>query len=99
MKKNNKNNIYEELGIKLARNFYASIQLINDDIMKNPDVSDDAKKELFRYSLTNFDDLDEYEKRYIEISASCGLQSGVVVLQTLMSVAEQQKEDEEEGEK
>lgn len=91
MKNNNNNYHDEETGIKLAKLFWAQISLVSDDVIKDENICEQAKAEIFEDRMKNFEDLSEDEKQCYIIAASCGWQCSMTVLKTLLELQENNK--------
>jgi hypothetical protein len=86
-------NLNEATGVKVARLFYAQTSLISDDVLRDDNICEEAKKEIFTSNMQNFDDLSEDEKQSYIIAASCGWQCAMGVLRTLLALNENNKQD------
>lgn len=82
-----------EYNMVIIKSFYNMLQTIISEIIKRDDMPEEAKKELFRYTMTNFDDLNKKEQSYLAISAYHGLQCGMAVWNTLMTINLEEKEN------
>jgi hypothetical protein len=94
MKKQNKvkiNNVdisKEPAQIQVARLFYRMIDVISADIIKDDNVCEEARKQIFESQMVNFDELSDKEKEMYIIAANAGWCSSMSILRTLMELQE-----------
>ena len=86
---NKKNNISTESAqIQVARLFYRMIDIISNDIVKDDNVCEHIKSEIFESTMINYDELPlEVQHSYI-IASNAAWCAGMSILKTLLELNE-----------